>query len=994
MIESSTLLELEKQHGLPSGLLQSVMMAESAGNPNAVSPKGAQGLFQFMPQTAKAYGINPLDPQQAAVGAARMYGDLSKQFGGDVPSMLAAYNWGSGNLTKKGMENAPKETRDYINKVQSGMGKQYAQADTGNMTDASSVIDVEMPDGTIIEDVPVGTPKEVIMAKYNKTQPKQDVPVQLTPDTGMGRTVLDQGLQGATFGFGDEITNRIGAGIASLVTGENYSDLLNEASGMSKERLAAQFEENPVTSIASNIGGGLLTAGGASSALAKYAPKASGALQSFAGASPYKAAAGIGAGTGALYGAGTSDKPLAESGTDALIGGLTGAGAGMAGTYVGRNVIAPLINKAIEKTPLSTFADKFGRKTLNTKSKNAVAAQQSPFATPNVTEETFAPELIKPKGEYFSKTGGQRTQSPDLQRLESNARAGLLNTEAESAIRGADVKQNREFISFVDKLAGKMDDTTDINSLVEGIGSTIKSKAATQKAVVNSAYDLAKEGKGVKIGIDDIRKGLWRGIVDAKKEGAYDLTQMPKASSVIKRLADYSKKSGISKVTSVKLGEMENFRKQITNATNSSQDPTERKFLGEMLRNYDNFMEKTASEAVDIGDANAINAFKKAVSSRREYGKLFESNKLVEDIVTGGKSVDDTVQTLIGTGSIKGKKQMADNLNAIVKAADADIPAQNPIKLDSRKIPWGKTDNVSDSDEYMVMVDKINETADYISDTIEGEFRKLGLNKNFTINSTSSKQSASRYIEIIDDNTGEYISRIRLSDHATPDSAAPVDISFNIKQDTKDDILRYINEEIQNKIWPKASEYLPKNTGQGDVVKSDLRQAFMKKVFDKSTLGTEPNNPNVARVSPAKLKTELENLFVNQSEFSKNLYGKEAHKAALQAIKELELISTTQANVKNPSGSGELVGRLLKVMNKVPVVGRASGIASNIAESSTKYKGSQEVIKGLDEFGESLKKPMQSTFWAIEAPVAGVAAKESGSDREPMRLTITPKDKK
>lgn len=117
------------------------MKTESAGNPNAVSPAGAQGLFQFMPATAKAYGVNPFDPQSAAVGAARMYGDLSKQFGGGVPSMLAAYNWGSGNLTKKGIQNAPQETRDYIQRVQSGMttpNQQYAQADTGVMNDAGA----------------------------------------------------------------------------------------------------------------------------------------------------------------------------------------------------------------------------------------------------------------------------------------------------------------------------------------------------------------------------------------------------------------------------------------------------------------------------------------------------------------------------------------------------------------------------------------------------------------------------------------------------------------------------------------------------------------------------------------------------------------------------------------------------------------------------------------------------------------------------------------
>lgn len=845
---SLDLSALEQQHGLPSGLLQSVMSAESAGNPNAVSSKGAQGLFQFLPQTAKAYGINPLDPQQAAVGAARMYGDLSKQFGGDVPSMLAAYNWGSGNLTKKGMQNAPQETRDYIKRVQDGMGtpnKQYAQADTGNMTD--------LPDGAVlINDDLSELPEGAVLI---------DDPVPLR-DSSIGATIRDKGLEGATFGLG----NRLQAGIAGLVsseiTGKPFEEEYKRAREISRENLSAQSEENPTTSLLANLAGGIATGGVSAGALGKFAPNAATKLQTIAAASPYKTAAGIGAGTGALYGAGTSDKDLSESGPEAIAGGITGAVSGAAATYVGRNVVAPII----EKTGLSKTANKFGRKIIQTKKEGLVtdaplvatpADKQSPIAAPvGITEETFAPDLLKSQGEYFSKTLGQRSQSPITQRLENDARAGLLNTEAEGAIRASDVKQNREFIGFVDRLAGKMDDTTDVNALVEGIGSTIKSKASAQKAVVNSAYDLAKEGKGVKIGIDDVRKGLWRGIVDAKKEGAYDLTQMPKASAVIRRLADYSKNRGITKVTSVKLGELENFRKQISNATNSSQDPTERKFLGDILRNYDGFMERTAADAVDIGDAQAINAFKKAVSSRREYGKLFESNKMVEDIVSGGQSVDDTVKVLMGSGSIKGKKQMADNLNAIIKASG----------------------------------------------------------------------------------------------------------------------------------------------DQGDMVKSDLRQAFMKKVFEKSTLGTEPNNPNVARLSPAKLKTELENLFINQSQFSKSLYGDEAHKAALQAIKELELISTTQANVKNPSGSGELVGRLLKVMGKVPVVGRVAGPINSVVESGTKFKDSQEVIKGLEDFGyRELQRPMKSTFWAIQAPV-GVEAARKGVDtggietRKPLKLTIPTKE--
>lgn len=113
--------ELEAQHGLPSGLLSAVLNTESAGDPNATSPKGARGLFQFMPETAQSYGIDPLDPVQAARGAAQMYSDLNKQYKGDLPSMLAAYNWGSGNLARNGIDNAPKETRDYIAKITQAM---------------------------------------------------------------------------------------------------------------------------------------------------------------------------------------------------------------------------------------------------------------------------------------------------------------------------------------------------------------------------------------------------------------------------------------------------------------------------------------------------------------------------------------------------------------------------------------------------------------------------------------------------------------------------------------------------------------------------------------------------------------------------------------------------------------------------------------------------------------------------------------------------------
>jgi len=113
---------LEKRYGLPPGLLAAVAHVESRGNPNAASPAGAKGLFQFMPATAREYGINPLDPAESANAAAKKLSGLLNRYRGNLPAALAAYNWGEGNLDRKGMGNAPVETRAYGPKVLAAMG--------------------------------------------------------------------------------------------------------------------------------------------------------------------------------------------------------------------------------------------------------------------------------------------------------------------------------------------------------------------------------------------------------------------------------------------------------------------------------------------------------------------------------------------------------------------------------------------------------------------------------------------------------------------------------------------------------------------------------------------------------------------------------------------------------------------------------------------------------------------------------------------------------
>lgn len=116
--------ELEAQHGLPNGLLKAVMQQESGGNTRAVSPKGARGAFQFMPATAKQYGVDVNDLTSSAKGAAKMYADLLNQNNGDLNKALAGYNWGQGNVQRKGLDAMPVETKQYIQKVTANMQPQ------------------------------------------------------------------------------------------------------------------------------------------------------------------------------------------------------------------------------------------------------------------------------------------------------------------------------------------------------------------------------------------------------------------------------------------------------------------------------------------------------------------------------------------------------------------------------------------------------------------------------------------------------------------------------------------------------------------------------------------------------------------------------------------------------------------------------------------------------------------------------------------------------
>lgn len=104
-----------KKHGVDPELAMRIVMAESGGNPDAVSPKGAQGLMQLMPATAKELGVkNPFDPKQNLDAGLKYLSQLVDEFGSNRKA-LAAYNFGRGNVAAG--KALPKETTDYLSRI-------------------------------------------------------------------------------------------------------------------------------------------------------------------------------------------------------------------------------------------------------------------------------------------------------------------------------------------------------------------------------------------------------------------------------------------------------------------------------------------------------------------------------------------------------------------------------------------------------------------------------------------------------------------------------------------------------------------------------------------------------------------------------------------------------------------------------------------------------------------------------------------------------------
>lgn len=131
---ADTIAQAEFRYSIPPDMLARLLYQECHWREDIITGRktstvGALGIAQFMPATAQEMGIDPLNPDQAIDGAGRYLRGLYRVFG-NWTQALAAYNWGQGNVQRKGLANAPTETVNYytaiLGDVNAAHGTNYA----------------------------------------------------------------------------------------------------------------------------------------------------------------------------------------------------------------------------------------------------------------------------------------------------------------------------------------------------------------------------------------------------------------------------------------------------------------------------------------------------------------------------------------------------------------------------------------------------------------------------------------------------------------------------------------------------------------------------------------------------------------------------------------------------------------------------------------------------------------------------------------------------
>lgn len=239
--------EHAERTGLSPQLVGSLLMAESGGNPNAVSDKGARGLMQVMPGTASdpGFGVAPArdaSPEENVRVGTDYLAALKNKYGGDERLALAAYNWGPGNVDDwlaagADPRKVPGETQRYVYKITGGLvtapqGQRVQVADSSGGLPAGAFV---VPDPKL-----ANGPKRGLTPVYGKDANGNDVIIQLGEDGTATQTplpngvTLSNGAQRVDLGTEIGLLDRNGALIGKIpkdIAGEEVQKARGKAQG-------------------------------------------------------------------------------------------------------------------------------------------------------------------------------------------------------------------------------------------------------------------------------------------------------------------------------------------------------------------------------------------------------------------------------------------------------------------------------------------------------------------------------------------------------------------------------------------------------------------------------------------------------------------------------------------------------------------------------------------------------------------------------------------
>ena len=293
------------------------------------------------------------------------------------------------------------------------------------------------------------------------------------------------------------------------------------------------------------------------------------------------------------------------------------------------------------------------------------------MAAPEVAGTTAAAPAVTPSEIPLS--GGQASQIPDLQRFEADALAGAKGQEAQSkALQFNEAQQQA-----VSEMLGNLGEYKAGGNPADSVGSVAKLIKANEGAAANDVNEAYKAARGLSDGLrlpaGDMQANLIPQIDGFAKDFRLKQATTPKAFDAMQDLKELAQTNSGAAL----LDDGEAWRRSVGNLASKTNDPAEASAMRGLIKTYDTYTGDLASRLSSAGDqksADAIQAFKNAVAARAAYGDKFQGNPLVENLISGNKSIDDVTEDLLGKNQVANRQGMLDNLNGIMRAAGDQAP--------------------------------------------------------------------------------------------------------------------------------------------------------------------------------------------------------------------------------------------------------------------------------------------------------------------------------